>query len=133
MTFKKTNDWIERLWQLGIGKCWSIENPIHIRIALLLLLLLLLLPGATILWRPNSNSRLCPSSPYWKKETKLSQLRYPDDLWGEILIWDIREVPNYILDYPFVFLFVLVDWSLLLNALWPFNIYCAPQNFGIRM
>ena len=28
--------------------------------------------------------------------------------------------------------FVLKGWSLLPNALWPFKIYCAPPNLGIR-
>ena len=28
---------------------------------------------------------------------------------------------------------VLKGWSLLPNALWPFQIYCAPPNLGIRM
>ena len=30
-----------------------------------------------------------------------------------------------------VFLFVLMGWSLLPNALRPFQIYCAPPNLGI--
>ena len=30
-----------------------------------------------------------------------------------------------------VFVFVLIGWSLLLNALRPFKIYCAPPNLGI--
>ena len=31
-----------------------------------------------------------------------------------------------------VFVFVLMGWSLLPNALRPFEIYCGPPNLGIR-
>jgi hypothetical protein len=31
-----------------------------------------------------------------------------------------------------LFVFDLMEWSLLSNALKPFKVYCAPPNFGIR-
>jgi hypothetical protein len=37
----------------------------------------------------------------------------------------------YKINVMFVFVFVLMGWSLLPNALRPFKIYCAPPNFGI--
>ena len=39
------------------------------------------------------------------------------------------DVQNFIL---YFFVFVLMGWSLLLNALRPFQIYCAPPNLSIR-
>ena len=59
--------------------------------------------------------------------------------WKWLLPWLSNQVVDFCEDgiqklivwYKCLFVFVLMEWSLLPNALWPFKIYCAPPNLGI--
>ena len=63
---------------------------------------------------------------HWSACSPKKQMVYTEDMPN-----DSMKHQSIVLGILYIFIYVLMGWSLLPNALRPFKIYCDPPNLGI--